>query len=392
MELNFFQKIECTAGHRNEVEAKEAEFHWHRVRLFDKEAAEAFLDVCLQPNGPQNCVMAKVDSCRSKPKNKWRPLPMDTVELEKLGSKKLRMSARDVMNTAEKLYTSGFISYPRTETNIFPPELRLEPLIRTQTGDNRWGGFARRILDEFGGARPRKGKKSDQAHPPIHPIKAGGGLQGNEARVYELITRHFLACCSKDAEGKETTVEVDVNGEKFTAHGLAVSHKNYLEVYIYDKWSDKELPFDYEDINAFEPTSIDLVEGSTNPPALLTEADLIALMDKHGIGTDATHAEHIETVKARSYIGLEDGGRLIPGVIGMALCEGYDAMGFEMSKPNLRAALEADLKLVCEGRKPPEEVLRGQIAQYRELFVGATRKAEKIDAACAKYLNENPNN
>ena len=49
----------------------------------------------------------------------------------------------------------------------------------------------------------------------------------------------------------------------------------------------------------FEPTSIDFVNGSTEPPKLLTEADLIALMDKNGIGTDATQAEHIETIKVQ---------------------------------------------------------------------------------------------
>ncbi len=73
--------------------------------------------------------------------------------------------------------------------------------------------FASRVL-QSGGPNPRKGKKSDQAHPPIHPTKAGANLQGDEARVYELIVRHFLACVSDDAVGKETTVDIDINGEK----------------------------------------------------------------------------------------------------------------------------------------------------------------------------------
>ena len=38
-------------------------------------------------------------------------------------------------------------------------------------------------------------------------------LSGDEARVYELIVRHFLACVSQDALGKETTVNIDINGE-----------------------------------------------------------------------------------------------------------------------------------------------------------------------------------
>lgn len=49
----------------------------------------------------------------------------------------------------------------------------------------------------------------------------------------------------------------------------------------------------------FEPTEISMQEGATTAPPLLTEADLITLMEKHGIGTDATHAEHINTIKER---------------------------------------------------------------------------------------------
>lgn len=85
-------------------------------------------------------------------------------------------------------------------------------------------------------------------------------------------------------------------------------------------------------------------EGETSPPQLLSEADLIALMEKHGIGTDATHAEHIETVKSRMYVGIQDDGRFLPRSLGMGLVQGYDSMGIALSKPNLRAELEADLK------------------------------------------------
>jgi Topoisomerase IA len=61
-------------------------------------------------------------------------------------------------------------------------------------------------------------------------------------------------------------------------------------------------------------------------------------------GTDATFAEHIETIKNREYVGLADGVHFIPGQLGAGLVDGYDNMGFEMSKPYLRSGLEADLK------------------------------------------------
>ena len=85
-------------------------------------------------------------------------------------------------------------------------------------------------------------------------------------------------------------------------------------------------------------------------------------------GTDATHAEHIEKIKDRMYVGLQDGSHFIPGNLGMGLVEGYDDMGFPMSKPHLRAELEADLKKICEGIKDPKAVLEEQLAKYKEVF------------------------
>lgn len=78
------------------------------------------------------------------------------------------------MRIAEKLYTQGFISYPRTETNEYAKEMNLGLLVGLHTGDPNWGPFAQGILDS-GGPTPRQGNKSDKAHPPIHPTKYTNG-------------------------------------------------------------------------------------------------------------------------------------------------------------------------------------------------------------------------
>jgi len=70
---------------------------------------------------------------------------------------------------------------------------------------------------------------------------------------------------------------------QFVASGLQIVAQNYLEVYPYEKWSTREIHM-YENNQTFIPTSIDMVEGETTGPNLLTEAELISLMDKHGIG------------------------------------------------------------------------------------------------------------
>lgn len=94
-----------------------------------------------------------------------------------------------------------------------------------------------------------------------------------------------------------------------------ITERNYLEVYPYEKWSDKEIPV-FEQGQTFTPKSIQMKQGRTEAAKLLTEADLIALMEKHGIGTDATHAEHIETIKERRYVVLDNQNHFIPAELG----------------------------------------------------------------------------
>ncbi|VDL92819.1 unnamed protein product [Schistocephalus solidus] len=324
-------------------------FTWKRGRLFDRDCCSAYHQHLLE-------------------------------EMEKLAARKLRIGAKQTMQLAESLYTRGFISYPRTETNMFPAELDLVPLVQAQTEDSRWSAFAHNLLTN--GLRPRAGKKSDKAHPPIHPLKCGSALQGVDARLFELIVRHFLACLSDDAKGAETTVTICIgtselptrrliseDGELFEAKGLVIHARNYLNVYIYEKWSERDMPEFILGENV-TPREIQMIESQTTAPNLLTEADLIGLMDRHGIGTDATHAEHIETIKQRLYVGLQDNKFLVPGQLGMGLVEGG----------------------ICEGRKTREDVLRSQTAKYKAVFETAVMEARKLDVALANRLSQEAEN
>lgn len=143
------------------------EFNWQRQRLFDQQCCEALLAVC-QDKGE-----ATVTNVVTKPKSKWRPEPMDTIALEKLASRKLKLSAKRAMTIAEKLYTQGYISYPRTETNKFSNDINLAAIAEAHQQHPDWGEFAGRVVGW--GPNPRNGKKSDEAHPPIHPTKVATG-------------------------------------------------------------------------------------------------------------------------------------------------------------------------------------------------------------------------
>jgi DNA topoisomerase-3 len=247
--------------------------------------------------------------------------------------------------------------------------------------------------------QPRAGQNNDQAHPPIHPVGyvANNALPTDEhRRLYEFVARRFLACCSEDAKGETTTIEIQFGDEIFHTHGLLVRERNYLDVYPYERWeSSQQLP-DFTVGEQFIPTEATMLEGQTGPPGYLTEPELIALMDANGIGTDATMAEHIAKIKEREYVisrprseaarreGNGDGGpvrgrqggrgqrggrgsggagagngggrggrgtvqEFIPSTLGVALVEGYNNMGFEpsLSKPFLRKEVGAKSVVTC---------------------------------------------
>ena len=353
------------------------EFLWTKGRITNREETEKSQQGCNQQE------RGFVYSVVAKGKSETRPLPLDTVAFEKIASKKLKMNAKQAMVTAEKLYSKGLISYPRTETDVFPSSLDLVPLVREQTKDGQWGDTAKHILEET--PIPRKGNKMDQAHPPIHPIRHTSSLFGEEKKVYEFIVRHFLACCSKDALGIETTANLSVNKESFSASGLVVTARNYLDVYPYDVWTDRFMP-PFSQGERITIESIDIIEGETVPPPLLQEADLIDLMDLHGIGTDATHPEHIEKIKTRGYVEVQSDGTFLPTDLGAGLVEGDDRIGHNLTKPDLRAELEKELKAICMGQKVKNDVTRRMIDKYKQVFIETSENGVIIDQSLSKYF------
>lgn len=361
------------------------EFKWRRGHLFDEDTVTVLYKNCGESNA---AIVRKVET---KPVRKFKPYPLTTVELQKSGSRLLRMTPKIILDVAEKLYNRGFLSYPRTETDQYDRDFNFQLLLQKQAADVNWGTFAR-ALNDGGLERPRDGKKNDKAHPPIHPTAHVSNLSGDEAKVYEYVTRRFLACCSRDATGKQTHVEIEYGDEIFAASGLMILERNYLDVFPYDKWAGNILP-SYSQGESFKPHACNMKVGSTTPPNYLTEADLVNLMDKNGIGTDATIAEHIAKVIDRGYVLACKSGKttyLLPSELGQGLVEGYNVIDFEksLSKPLLRRETEYRMNLICEGRRTKEETIQESIAEYRAVYLQARDQMRALTQSVAHRLRD----
>ena len=97
------------------------------------------------------------------------------------------------MRAAESLYLDGLISYPRTDNTVYPPSLELHASLEQLAHYAPVAATAARLA-RAGKLTPTKGKRRTTDHPPIYPVGAPSReLSGDQAKVYDLVARRFLA-------------------------------------------------------------------------------------------------------------------------------------------------------------------------------------------------------
>lgn len=366
-------------------------FSWDRGNIFDPLVGSVIFDEMLSRADGQPCVVSFVEH---KPQRRGAPVPLATVMMQKLAASHLRLSSEECMTLAESLYQEGYISYPRTETDVFSfPDAELLNIARIHIDEGQVGQYAKRLVEnpDLFYKRPYSGGHNDNAHPPIHPTKPFAAARADssqpKAKLFDLVLRCFLACLSKDAIAASTNVSVIFGDEKFVASGRTVVEQNWLEVFPFERWIDTPVP-NYKEGDSFFPISIELKEGITRAPPLLSEANLISTMDATGIGTDATIASHIKTIQTREYARM-DHGCLIPTPLGLALFKAYDAIGFsQLLQPQLRSQMELAMSDVALGRAPKNDVLGAAVSMYRNIFVAVESKAEQLVSHVTSALGQ----
>ena len=93
----------------------------------------------------QEASNAKIVAVDKNKRLKYRPFPLNTVEAQKLISRKLRISPEQAMQHMEKLYNKGYLSYPRTETTRYNPTINLFQIVSSLSRNSDFGDYAQRV-------------------------------------------------------------------------------------------------------------------------------------------------------------------------------------------------------------------------------------------------------
>ncbi|KAK0395748.1 hypothetical protein QR680_001411 [Steinernema hermaphroditum] len=348
---------------------------WQRGRIFDQDVCTLFYD---RVKRHEKSAISVADVSKKEGK-KDRPKALNTVELLRVGSSFLGLGPAQTMSVAEHLYTQGYISYPRTETTAYPTNFDLKGTLQNQVNDPRWGNIVQMVLTA--GIKKPKGGEDKGDHPPITPMRANDGrLSGDHLRIYEYVTQHFIATLMSSCRYITKTIKFVIGGEEFTVSGKTVTDPGFTQVMTWQAIDDNEIVPNVTTGTQFIVKDVSMSSDQTGPPEYLTESELITLMEKHGIGTDASIPVHINTICQRNYVKVETGRKLIPTKLGIALVHGYWRVDPELVLPTMRAELETQLNLIAAGKADFNEVKNHALDMFKQKFMYFVENVSAVDS------------
>ena len=299
-----------------------------------------------------------VTSIEAKPSTRKPYAPFTTSTLQQEASRKLGMSAKQAMDTAQMLYQDGHITYMRTDS----------PALSSQAISAALAAAKQLFGDDSVSPTPRiygaKSKNAQEAHEAIrpsgetfaHPNELKSVLHGKSHLLYELIWRRTVASQMADAKLSTTTVkfetEVDGRQAEFSASGTTVITPGFLAVYQ-DPEEDKK-----EDASAKLPIlevgqslkieEIASKDHSTSPPARYTEASLVKALEEQGIGRPSTYAAIISTIISKGYV-VKRGSALVPEWIAFTVTRFLEENFGHLVDYAFTAKMESDLDKIALG-------------------------------------------
>jgi DNA topoisomerase-1 len=376
---------------KDKASKKSWSFQWVGGRQYDYSViAEVYENIKDEKFGTISALTSELEPIK-------RPVPLDTDTLQYDGARYFYTTPKHIADTAEKLYNQGFITYPRTESSYYH-EKDLSPLLEKFLLKGPFAELAENVKQKGDPKNPRKGRFTKD-HEPIKPVKSAyqeeisktirGSKRDKELawKIYDYVVRRFFATIHRDGAKESTKMEITVGKERFENTGTKIKEAGFLEVFPFRLPKEALLP--EGEIGDTLPVQIGIKENKTRPPPLWTDAGLIREMASKNIGTDATRAEHIETVKSRNfaeYSGIRNG--LIPTPLGQNLYETLIKTAEDLIRPEIRATVEQWTQKIRSGEMTPDEVDRKVIKITRDGLQAMMVSQEAIFAALARAVKE----
>jgi DNA topoisomerase-3 len=338
-----------------------------------------------------------------KPSRESAPPLFDLTSLQREGNRRFGWSARRTLSAAQRCYERHkLLTYPRTSSRCLPEDYRetvgqtLESLAGGAGHGEGFADYAAAAATLRENGLENEGRIFDDSGVTDHfaIIPTGSfpsvALTGDDKRLYDLVVRRFLGAFHPPAQWERVERVTRAEGFHFRTRARALVVPGWRSVLASgSEDEDTTLPplvpgsteaqgVDVRDAEA------EVVAEETKPPARITEARLLSLMEnagkqiddenlaavlhEKGIGTPATRADVIENLIAKGYI-VRLGKALRPTVKGIRMIDTLRRIHIDrLTSPQLTGELENHLLQVERGGRTRDDFM-SEITDYAVAIV-----------------------
>ena len=366
---------------------------WHKQdKFWQKDKADNVIEKI------KNQKEAEISKIERKQSNQMPPFPFDLTSLQIEAYRCFNIQPKETLDIAQELYTSGYISYPRTSSQQLPESIGYKKILDDLAKQKNYVELAKLLLKSVGNEvslglknknflikselMPNNGKKTDPAHPAIFPTGiAPKGLKEREAKIYDLIAKRFLATFAENAVRETMIADINCNEEIFVARGTRTVEKGWHTFYApYVQLEEIELP-NFKQNDRIKVKKIELISKETQPPKRYTPASIIKELEKRNLGTKATRSEIIDTLFQRGYTH----GKAIEATgLGISTIETLEKYCPKIIDEELTRHFEVEMEAIREKQQKREIVLEEAKDAITKILVDFKKHQKEIGTDLSK--------
>ena len=325
---------------------------------------------------------------------KRRPAPpFTTSTLQQECARRLRFSVRRTDSVAQQLYEGvevegeirGLITYMRTDSVRVSGEAISE--VRTQIGERYGSEYLPQSPNRY---RTRRG--AQDAHEAIRPTDSSLGpgqaknlLNPDQARVYELIWKRFVASQMKPQILDLIRVDIQTGDYLFRASGSTTKFAGFSLLYSESKEEEEEnsakIPSDIARGDLLKLQELLPEQHFTKPPARYTEATLVKELEAQGIGRPSTYAQIITTIQDREYVEKIDRRSFTATERGHTVNKLLVDTFPHIFNVEFTAQMENKLDLIEESSENWVDTVREFYASWRDVLRDANNRRSELKRA-----------
>jgi len=367
----------------------------------------------------------EITKLEKKEEREQPQLLYDLTSLQRHANTLYGFSARRTLAAAQRLYEEHkALTYPRTNSRFLTGDMvaEIKPIAELVGHNGQYKKASEYVvaLDSLPLGRVVNDKKV-QDHHAIIPTRSEhdlGRMGQDELKVYDLVTKRFLAIFHPEAVYERTRVETTVTEHVFRTSGRRLIEAGWKSVYGEeadqpggedDSGGDQLLP-KLDQGETVQTLEVESIRKETQPPRRFTDASLLGAMETagkevedaelreamkdSGIGTPATRASIIELLVNREYVERE-GRSLVATEKGIQVIRLLN--GHRLTSPELTGSWEHRLGLIEQGEDSRESFMR-DIAKFTGETVAELDKLKGVQIeraklgpcpVCGREINEN---